>query len=185
MKDKISLLIPYYQATGKNEVLNACLTSFSDKVDQLLVNMDNSKSQYAKLNEMVDSSDGDYLIIANDDTTYISGDLKDLCVPDTVTHPLINDQSRGTHCHIFCVPRKILDEARKLNNGKAFDDRYEHGYFDDDDFIKTVEKLGYTHRVIETVNIGHPPHGGTTLDKMPDRNRFFESNKLKFMQKWQ
>jgi hypothetical protein len=176
----ITLLIPYYDKDMefKKGVLGDCMASFAGKFDELIVIHDNETSQYEKLNKGMAMATNDFVVISNDDVQFRGGDLRHLCIDGFVTTPLINGMAKDRTGHIFCLPKNIWKDIG------GFDTRYEHGYFDDNDFWFTLEKHGYPTKIIESVDVYHPRHGGTTLENIPNKGIFFENNRQKFVEKW-
>jgi len=172
-------VIPYYDKNlpHKAEYLKRCVNSFIGHFDNLIVVHGNDISQYEAINKGIAMSDTDYVIVSNDDCEYGSGNLHDLCIPDTLTVPHINDADRGLAMHIFALPKKIWEELG------GFDGSYKHGYFDDNDAIFKLLDKGYKTKVINTVNIEHP-HFGTTLEAIEGSRSFFLENQDKFLKKW-
>lgn len=177
----ISVVIPYYQTPEmewKIPMLKRCVQSYNGHCDELIVLSGTQSTLPKTINHGFSLASGDFIIVSNDDCVLDKGSLRDLAVPGTVTSPLINGQDRGFSGHIFCVPKSVVG----LTGG--FDENYEIAYFDDDDFKFTVEKCRVPMKTVDTVSVYHPPHGGTTLDKNPNRNEFFEKNKQYFLEKW-
>lgn len=174
----LSLLVPYYDKNmpDKRGILARCLESFVGRIDDIIVLRDNDMSQYRKLNLGMQMARQPYVLIANDDTWYISGNLKDMCREGKMTRPLINGNSNMGWGHCFCLPMAVYE----LIGG--FDGSYEHGYYDDNDLEFTLRKYGIGIELVDSVNIGHPPVGGTTLERIP--GDFRDANQQRFLEKW-
>lgn len=173
----LSLCIPYYEAfPEKRQILERCVHSLP-QVDELLILAGKQKNVATAINMLFSLSRGDYIIIANDDVIWDKGSIRDLCVPQTITSPLINGQNLGFSGHFFCVPREVV----KSTGG--YDEEYTVAYFDDDDFFRNAQSNGFGSMCIESVNIVHP-EPGTTLHTYPNHSEFFELNKARFQQKW-
>ena len=176
----LSVVIPYYEAPGmewKRPILKERVKSFSGFCDELIVLSGTQSTLPKTINHGFELASGDFVVVSNDDCRLLSGSLRALCVPSTLTSPLINGQNMGYSGHIFCAPREVI-----LATG-GFDENYEIAYFDDDDFEFTTRDKGFEIRGIEEVNVYHPPHG-TTLDRRADRQEIFEKNKEYFVNKW-
>lgn len=160
--------------------LKECVKSFQGHCDELIVISGQETSLSQKINKGFEMSSGDYIIISNDDCKLHKGTLRDLQVPGAVTSPLINGAVRGEFSgHIFCVPREVY------NITGGYDERYEQAYFDDDDFIFTLNKHNIPMMAVLDVDISHPPLGATTLDEIKkEKGDFYERNKQKFLEKW-
>jgi len=174
----ISVIIPYWESTPeKKEVLKKCTKSLKGH-DEIIIVWNDRMGFAPSINRGLANAQGDYLIVMNDDVELESGNLKELCVPDTVTSPLNGGRA---YPHIwgscFCIPRRIYNRIGGL------DERYETSYFDDDDLIFTLRGLNVPMETVSSVVFRHPK-AGTTLDVLPDRNEFFERNRQRFLEKW-
>ena len=177
---KVSVVIPYYEATGmewKRPILRECVQSYSGFCDEIIVLSGTQSTLPKTINHGFSLASGDFVIVSNDDCRLLSGSLRALCVPSTLTSPLINGNNRGYSGHIFCVPREVI------NATGGFDENYKIAYFDDDDFLFTVKEKGFDVKGVEEVNVYHPPEG-TTLDKRADRQQIYDENKEYFFRKW-
>lgn len=176
----LSVVIPYYEAAGmewKRPILKECVRSMAEHCDELLILSGTQSTLPKTINHGLALSQGDYVVVTNDDCKLIAGSLRDLCVPGTLTSPLINGDNRGFSGHIWCAPREIIEATG------GFDENYEIAYFDDDDWKFTVLDKGFKTKGIDTVNVYHPPTG-TTLDKREDRDHIFHKNRAYFKEKW-
>lgn len=160
---------------GKYDILHQCLDSFTG-ADEIIV-VENWRAGYAvPINYGLSQAKGDFLIVLNDDLVFDGGSIKRLCDPDAVTSPVINGKSQGFWGCAFCMPRWVYEKTGGL------DEQYRISYFDDEDFWMTLKSLEITHYC--KLQIFVTTEGGTTLNKFPDRNKFFEENKRRFLAKW-
>jgi len=174
---KLSVCIPYYEShPEKRELLDDCVKSLKGQ-DEIIVLAGKQKSLSVAINMLFEMAHGEYIIISNDDLTLDSGNLKDLCVPEVVTSPLINGTVRQFSGHMFCVPRTVYEKVG------GYDERYTIAYYDDDDFLMNLKTNNIDTRSVGSVNVLHPV-GGTTLHTYPNREKFSEENKRKFVDKW-
>ena len=139
---------------------------------------DNNLSQYKKLNMGMAMATQPYVLITNNDTTYISGHLEDLCVEGSVTRPLLDGERERGFGHCFCVPKKIWEDLGH------FDDGYSHGYYDDNDWQFKLQSANIPITLVTTVNIHHPLHGGTTLENIEGIGEAREANMKRFKERW-
>lgn len=175
---KISVIIPFYAVDDdKYKILQRCTKSLPEHFETIVVW--NRKEGYApSINNGVKCASGDYFLIMNDDVFWKSGDLEDLCIPGVVTSPLYDGRSyKDIWGSCFCVPRTVWEEIGGMS------EEYDISYYDDDDLIKRLETNGTEMKSIKTVDFDHP-EPGRTLEKMPDRDSFFEKNKQVFEEKW-
>jgi len=94
------------------------------------------------------ASGADYVAIVNSDTYWMSGRLEDLCVPDRITSPILENQTfphpqlRGS---FFVVPKTVSDRV-------GFLDESMKTYFSDQDYAnKTMDIF----KEIESVRVYH------------------------------
>lgn len=173
----VSVVIPYYEVNaGKIDVLTRCVQSLRGQ-DEIIV-VWNDKMGYAPaINRGWKCSRGEFVIVMNDDVWLKEGNLKDLCVAGHATSPTYDGNSyEFIWGSCFCLPRDVFE----LIGG--MDERYRVSYFDDDDLIKTLQLHNIPFKTVKSVDFGHTP--ATTLESMPDRNVFFEENRIKFNEKW-
>lgn len=178
MSTKISVIIPFYPVDEeKHTVLQACVTSLPQHHETIVVW--NRREGYAKaINEGAKCASGDYLLIMNDDVTYLNGNIAELCQEDTIVSPSYNGQLYPfLWGSCFCIPKKVWDDIGGM------DERYTISYFDDDDLILTLQEKEYQMRSTARVVFDHP-QPGRTLEAMPNRDEFFKANKQRFLDKW-
>lgn len=173
---KTSIIIPYMESyPEKRDMLKSTVASFTG-ADEIIV-VSNWKEGYAKpINKGLAIAKGDFLIVMNDDLVWDGGSLKRLCDESAVVSPIVNGKSQAFWGCAFCMPRWVYEKTGGL------DERYRISYFDDDDFWMTLKKLEIPHYCSAEVTL--TTKGGQTLDKMEDRNEFFEENRQKFIDKW-
>lgn len=90
----------------------------------------------------------EYVGIVNSDTYWLSGNLDDLCIPDTVTSPVLENQTFGNkqvRGSFFVVPRTVSDKI-------GFLDESMKTYFSDQDY---ADKTLHIFKEIETVKVYH------------------------------
>jgi GT2 family glycosyltransferase len=106
-------------------------------------------------------------------------------VPETVTSPLIVGERQGFgesiepggfHGCFWVVPRPALDRVGLL------DDRFECGYWEDDDYIACLHEAGISTRQVPSVRVKHV--GGLTTVKVPEHRDWLERNEQVFKDKW-
>ncbi len=173
---KVSVIIPYMESfPEKRDILKTCVSSFTG-ADEIIV-VSNWREGYAKpINKGLAIARGDYLLVMNDDLVWDFGSVKRLCKEDAVTSPVVNGKIQPFWGCAFCIPRWVYEKVGGLWEG------YEVSYFDDADYYQTLKKEGILTSCISDVNV--TTKGGTTLDKFPDRNEFFEKNKKIYIERW-
>lgn len=170
----ISVIIPHWPANQELDLLlEHCVKSI--KADEIIVVVNEGIGFAPAVNKGLRLAHGDYLFVVNNDTVVIAGELRDMCVPDTVTVPKIHGQVDDMPRAFYCMPRSVYD----LIGG--YDERFKMGYFEDDDFITRLSKHEVPIKKIDTVEVNHL--GGTTMNLL-NRDAIFEANKERFYDKW-
>src|SRR5690606_10395394 len=105
-------------------------------------------------------------------------EMEELALAYTSQHPL---KSMPIPCvAFFCVMmrRQLVDQVGGL------DESYGMGFFEDDDYCRRVEQLGFEIRVAEDVFIHH--HLSASFEKLPtkEREELFLRNKRIYESKW-
>ena len=158
------------------ECLPRCFNSFKE-ADEIIIISSKLSSLSQKINKGFKMG-GDYIIITNDDVELLTGDINDLCIPNTVTSPLVNGEGQPFFGHIFCVPKNIYEKTG------GYDENYKHAWFDDTDFVMTLSKHGIPMQSVPSVNVFHPHGGGTTIKTLPDLDDVKRFNQEYFEKKW-
>lgn len=175
---KISVIIPFYPSSPeKYEVLQKCVKSLPEHYETIVVWHNEGGMAWA-INQGVRCATGTHLLIMNDDVEWLSGDLNDLCFGGTSTSPSFRGRTYDLlwgSC--FCVPKAVWEKIGDM------DERYDGGYFVDDDIIKTLQFNNFPMQAVPSVVFDHK-HPGTTLDKDPNRTKSYDENKVKFNEKW-
>jgi len=179
----ISLIVPHMPFEESDKALKECLDSIIG-VDEKLVIVNDGIGYGKAVNIGCKLSRGDYLIISNNDCTLINGTLRSLPDERGVSVPLIDPEPRdyNPRC-FFCVPRWAYERLIEEDNF-FFDERFEVGYFEDDDLIKRLNEYGIPIFIKEKVEIYHKDGGGLTMKKVGEKEAF-ESNKKAFQEKWE
>jgi GT2 family glycosyltransferase len=172
----LSVVIPYMESyPEKRDLLKNTCKTFTG-ADEIII-VSNWREGYAKpINKGLAIAKGDFIVVMNDDLTWDGKSLKRLCDPEAVVSPMVNGRPQDYYGCAWCMPRWVYEKMGGMDEG------YEISYFDDEDFWQTMKKLGIKHYCNTEVEV--TTKGGATLDKMPDRNQFFEKNRLRFIEKW-
>jgi hypothetical protein len=173
---KIIAAVPYWESDPeKRAVLFDCLASLKGQ-DETFVLAGKQPTLPIAWNMCLDLSFGmgaDYVVLLNDDVILMDGDLKQLCVPDTVTSPLINGTVwKKFHAHVFGLPKTIYDKVGKM------DERFQC-YWADTDYAKRLVDANIPVETIESVNFMHKEAARTLkhlqgLTEGSDRDKFVE-----------
>lgn len=169
-----SAIIPHWPANKELDILlEHCVKSLH--VDEIIVVVNDGIGFAKAVNQGLRLAHGDYLFVVNNDTVVLSGNLQDMCIPDTVTVPKIHGQVDDMPRAFYCMPRSVYE----LIGG--YDERFEMGYWEDDDFITRLHKHEIPIKKIDSVEVSHL--GGTTMHLL-DRDAIFEANRERFYDKW-
>jgi GT2 family glycosyltransferase len=146
----------------------------------------------AACNAGIKESKGEFIVISSIDVEYRIGSVDDLAAilqgegilcPSSIDKGQAKSEElylNNTFGATFMLSRKTYDKV-KLPEG-LYDERYEHGYFEDMDLWYRCDELG-----IPLVRTGRVLvfHGqGTTNKTLGVLDKFMEINKQKFIDKW-
>ena len=181
----LSLVIPHWPLDEEtNEALRRCVSSFPSECERIVV-VNNGTGYGQNVNIGLRLATGDYIAVVNNDCRLAQGNIYDLCVPETVTSPLVIGERQGFgeslepgafHGCFWVVPRPVLDQVGLL------DERFEHAYWEDDDLLARLRQAGISTRQVASVRIRHI--GGLTTVKIPEHRTWLEINAQKFEEKW-
>jgi len=97
---------------------------------------------------------GDYVAIVNSDTRLVSGNLRDLCIPEKVTSPIIVNQSIPNLAGpFFVVPKKVTKKRGMLleeMHTYCSDSEYDHRVAD---IFRKVHSVKIFHETAKTVTV--------------------------------
>jgi GT2 family glycosyltransferase len=129
---------------------------------------------------------GEFIAVAGNDTWVVGGDVSDLCLAETVTSPLvIGDvpgiapplEPEGFHGCFWVAPRSVLNRVGLL------DERFEHGFYEDNDFVARLRESNIETRLVRSVRVRHV--GGLTMLKLGTQPReWLARNEQIFREKW-
>lgn len=125
---------------------------------------------------------GTYIAVVSNDTRVVEGDVRELCFPGTVTSPVVRSkpgiEAGGFHGAFWVIPRDVLDEVGQL------DQRFEGGFFEDDDYLERLRRAGIPTRQVPSV-IVESRRVGLTMSKIPERaDAWYAENERRFREKW-
>lgn len=170
----ISVIIPHYPFNDQmNVLLKRCVSSF--RADEKLIVVNQGIGFAKAVNQGLRVAMGDFLCVVNNDLYLAKGSLRDLCVENVVTSPIVNGSEQDFWGCWFCIPRSIFEKVGGL------DEQFEVGYFEDLDYRQRLLKEGVELRCITSVRVDG--QGGTTM-KQFKQEEVFNTNKAKFEEKW-
>jgi GT2 family glycosyltransferase len=182
---RLSFVIPHWPLDEEvDDALRRCLASLPTECERIVVV--NEGTGYGRnVNVGLQLATGDYVAVVNNDCRLAGGDVHDLCVPETVTSPLVIGERQGFgesiepggfHGCFWVVPRPVLERVGVL------DDRFEWAYWEDDDYLTRLRQAGIQTRQVPSVRVEHT--GGLTTVKMPEHRIWLERNERVFEEKW-
>jgi len=112
------------------------------------------------VNQILRSSRGDFIAVANNDTHLISGNLKDLCIPGVVTTPSVPNQTFSTALKgcFFVIPKELIPTIGYLDESMR-------QYYSDQELDDRLKELGVPVKEVSSVVIYHEQ--AQTLPQMP------------------
>ncbi len=181
----LSLVIPHWSLDAEtDDALRRCVGSFPLECERIVVVNDGTGYGH-NVNVGLRLASGDYIAVVNNDCRLSDGDIYDLCVPETVTSPLVIGERQGFgeslepgrfHGCFWVVPRTVLNQVGLL------DERFERAYWEDDDFLARLRLAGIPTRQVASVRVRHI--GGLTTVKIPEHREWLEANQRRFEEKW-
>ena len=174
----IVVAIPYWECDpDKRKVLYDCVNSLKG-YDKLLILSGKQPTLPRAWNMCLDMAFGmgaDYCILSNDDIILDKGLLSDLCVPDQIQSPKVNNGIfKVFHAHIFAISKEIWQKIG------AFDERFML-YWSDTDYAKRLVDAGISVVINENVNVIHK-EPARTLKHFAGITE--QTDKEKFKEKW-
>lgn len=180
---RISLVIPHmYGLEGVDPILKNCIASMRGH-DEIIVLANDGMGYGAACNLGMRLSTGDFIVLSNNDCLLKKASLRDLADNNFITVPKINPKPKDDLPRpIFCVPRWIYEKIYEAS-GDFFDERFQGGYWEDDDLHRRMEELDIHSKVIESVEVEHLNGGGLTMKQIGEKENYL-SNRERYDQKW-
>lgn len=177
LTDFLNETIEIYERSRKIFGAQSTVRSFNVDGDiEIVLSVNNRLGFATGVNNGIDKSIGEFIMIINNDLSLEHGSLKDLCIDGVVTSPIVNGVVQDFWGSFYCIPREVFKQI----GGLSVD--YGLGYFEDDDYIERLKEKGIEMRCIENVKVNHA--GGKTMEALGDRVKIFEENKKTFNKKW-
>lgn len=179
---KLSVVVPFYDCDeSKRPILDRMINSIKGQYDELIVVYQAKGAGMGfvpAINMGYSMASGDFIIMACDDIILKEGNLRKLCDPEAVVSAQVSGQPVqdfwGT---MWCTPRWVYEKMGPI------DEEYAKGlYYDDNKYYEEVKKLCKPYTNIRVI-IDHP-HGGTTLEKDPNRIERMELNHKLFLKQY-
>jgi hypothetical protein len=182
MKHRLSVVVPHWPLDAEvDQALRACLMSLPSDCEKIVVV--NEGTGFARnVNIGLRLASGDFIAVVTNDSRVVHGDAYDLCVPGTVTSPLVLEkpgiEPGGFHGAFWVSPGEVLDRVGPL------DERFEGAFFEDDDFLERLRRAEIPTKQIPSVRVWSR-RIGLTMSKLPDKGKgWLAMNERRFEEKW-
>jgi hypothetical protein len=182
LRPRLSVVVPHWPIDHEvNRALAACLASLPGDCEKLVVV--NEGTGFARnVNIGLGLATGEYVAVVTNDSRVVEGDVYDLCVPGTVTSPLVLEkpgiEPDGFHGAFWAARREVLDDVGLL------DERFEGAFYEDDDYLERLRRAGVPTTQIPTVR-AWSRRIGLTMSKLPDKGQgWLHENERRFEEKW-
>jgi GT2 family glycosyltransferase len=182
LKTRLSVVVPHWPLDEEvNQALNTCLASLPGDCEKIVVV--NEGTGFARnVNIGLRLATGDYVAVVTNDSRLVQGDVYDLCVPRTVTSPLVLEkpgvEPGGFHGAFWVAPREVLDSVGLL------DERFAGAFFEDDDYLERLRRAGIPTKQVASVQVWSR-RIGLTMSKLPDKGQgWLRANQRRFEEKW-
>jgi glycosyltransferase involved in cell wall biosynthesis len=182
MKPRLTAVVPHWPLDEEvDEALRACLGSLPSECEKIVV-VNQGTGFAVNVNIGLRLARGDYVAVVTNDSRVVEGDVYDLCVPDTVTSPLVLEkpgvEREGFHGAFWVAPRDVLNRVGLL------DERFEGAFFEDDDYLERLRQAGVPTTAIASVRVWSR-RIGLTMSKLPDKGKgWLAMNERRFEEKW-
>lgn len=176
----ISVLVSsLIDSPSKWELLRKCTDSLKGYDELIVLSSSGSLGYCGSWNKLAEMAKGDFLIFMSDDQEVLSGELKDLCIENTVTSPSGSNMGEGEFWGgFFCMPRNIYEEIG------LYDMIYNDGiHYMDEDLKERILKAGFNLKRVKNVEALHT-HPGLTLNKVEFFNDKTSRNHSIFDSRW-
>ncbi len=182
-RPRLSVVIPHWPLDDEiDAALQRCLDSLPHDCEKVIVV--NEGTGFARnVNVGLRVASGAFVAVVGNDTFVVEGDVYELCVPGTVTSPLVEEKPSidpgGFNGAFWVVPRTVLDEIGLL------DERFEGAYFEDDDYLERLRLAGVPVREVSSVR-AWSRRVGLTASKLPAGTvkGWLAENERRFYEKW-
>ena len=182
MKPRVSAVIPHWPLDEElNQALRRCLASLPPDWEKIVV-VNQGTGFAVNVNIGLGLVTGDYVAVVTNDSEVVEGDVDDLCIPGTVTSPLVLEKPGiapgAFHGAFWVAPREVIDRVGLL------DERFEGAFFEDNDYLARLREAGIPTRQIDSVRVASR-RIGLTMSKLPDRGQgWLAANERRFEEKW-
>lgn len=179
---KLSVIVPHWPLDDEiAAALERCVASLPPDCEKIVV-VNQGTGFGVNVNIGLRIATGDYLAVVTNDSEVLEGNVYDLCVPGTVTSPLVLEkpgvEPGGFHGAFWVIPRDVLERVGPL------DERFEGAFYEDDDYLQRLREAGIPTRQIASVRV-RSRRIGLTMSKLPDKGQgWLAENRRRFTEKW-
>jgi GT2 family glycosyltransferase len=179
----ISVIIPHFYGLEQvDRALRECVESMRGH-DEIIILANDGIGYGAACNLGMRMARGDFIILSNNDCILKYGTLRDLQDKNYITVPDITPEPKDALPRaFFCIPRNIYERIYDAS-GDFFDERFEGGYWEDDDLHKRMKELGISSRIVDSVGVHHLNGGGMTMKQIGEQSHF-DDNQRRYDEKW-
>jgi len=182
MKPRLTAVVPHWPLDEEiDDALRACVSSLPLDCEKIVV-VNQGTGFAVNVNIGLRLATGDYMAVVTNDSCVVEGDVYALCVPGTVTSPLVLEkpgvERGGFHGAFWVAPREVLDRVGLL------DERFDGAFFEDDDYLARLKQAGIPTKQVPSVHVWSR-RIGLTMSKLPDKGQgWLAANKHRFEEKW-
>jgi glycosyltransferase involved in cell wall biosynthesis len=179
---RLSVVVPHWPLDAEvDEALRACVASLPSDCEKIVV-VNQGTGFAVNVNIGLRLATGDYVAVVTNDCRVVDGDVHDLCLPGTVTSPLVLEkpgiERGGFHGAFWVAPREVLDRVGLL------DELFEGAFFEDDDYLERLRQAGIPTKQVVSVRVWSR-RIGLTMSKLPDKGKeWLAVNERRFEEKW-
>jgi GT2 family glycosyltransferase len=151
VKCRLSAVVPHWPLDDEvDDALHDCLPSLPPDCEKIVV-VNEGTGFAVNANLGLRLATGEYVAVVTNDSRVVDGDAYDLRVPGTVTSPVVLEKPGiepcGFHGAFWVAPREVLDLVGPL------DERFEGGFFEDDDYLERLRKAAVPTRQVASVRV--------------------------------
>jgi len=168
MRPSLTIVIPHWPLDEEvEEALRQCVASLPSDCEKIVV-VHSGTGFAVNVNLGLRLAAGEYVAVVTNDSRVVEGDVYDLCVPGTVTSPIVLEkpgiEPGGFHGAFWVAPREVLERVGPL------DERFEGAFYEDDDYLERLRREQIPTRQIASVQV-RSRRVGLTMSKLPDRGQ--------------
>lgn len=174
---KISVVLAHVPAPNLDVRLDKCLKSLKG-YDELVLVLNDGIGFGKAFNRGFKYATGDYIIAVSNDTVLEKGNLQELCMPDVVTSPMINNVVRDNEfwACFFCWPRNVYESIG------GFDESFGLAYYEDTDLRERFKQADIPMVGVPTVKVYH--EGGATVKTISNEDENMKIGEKRFIEKY-